>query len=329
MIKHFIFFLPLLFIFSCTGNKQENNAPKTVSKQDSLTPPHITILADLPDSLRPKTTELDTAPKPRTIAVPIRSGGSYSITSAKGEVFKLNLEPPVNKILPVLQDAKGEAIKDSLGNPFIMGSGGISNFTNFTTDNGLALDAIGCSFKDKTGNLWFGTNGGGVSRYDGKSFVTFSTDQGLANNIVLSIAEDKTGNLWFGTYGGGVSRYDGKSFVTFSTTQGLANNSVWSIVEDKTGNLWFGTYGGGVSRYDGKSFVTFSTAQGLANNSVWSIAEDKTGNLWFGTNGGGVSRYDGKSFVTFSTAQGLANNIVWSIAEDKTGNLWFGTNGVG
>ena len=79
--------------------------------------------------------------------------------------------------------------------------------------------------EDKTGNLWFGTGGGGVSRYDGKSFTTFTTAQGLANNFVCSITEDKTGNLWFGT-GGGVSRYDGKSFTTFTTAQGLANNGV-------------------------------------------------------------------------------------------------------
>ena len=99
-----------------------------------------------------------------------------------------------------------------------------------------------CSItEDKTGNLWFGTYGGGVSRYDGKSFTTFTTAQGLANNIVWSITEDKTGNLWFGTDGGGVSRYDGKSFSTFTTAQGLANNFVRSITEDKTGNLWFGT----------------------------------------------------------------------------------------
>ncbi|MES2288009.1 MAG: two-component regulator propeller domain-containing protein, partial [Bacteroidota bacterium] len=199
--------------------------------------------------------------------------------------------------------------------------------------------------EDKHGNLWFGTIGGGVSRYDpsaklgtgSESFMNFTTTQGLTNNSVFSITEDKNGNLWFGTEGGGVSRYDGESFVNFSTTQGLANNIVFSITEDKNGNLWFGTAGGGVSRYDGKSFMNFTTAQGLANNSVFSITEDKNGILWFGTYGGGVSRYDPSaklrtgsgSFMNFTTAQGLANNIVRSITEDKNGNLWFGTVGGG
>jgi ligand-binding sensor domain-containing protein/class 3 adenylate cyclase len=217
-------------------------------------------------------------------------------------------------------EVKPNPNSDSLGAP---------TFTNYNTEQGLALSSINCGYRDKTGNLWFGTDGGGVSRYDGKSFTNFTTAQGLVSNAVYSIVEDKTGNLWFATGGGGVSRYDGKSFTNFTTAQGLANNFVYSIGADKTGNLWFGTNSGGVSLYDGKSFTNFTMIQGLANNTVRSIAEDKTGNLWFATEGGGVSRYDGKSFTNFTTIQGLASNTVWSIMEDKTGNLWFGTRGSG
>jgi ligand-binding sensor domain-containing protein len=282
--------LIVLIEFSCT-TKQEDHAIENKLKQDILVPVQVTVINNLPDSLQPKTVFLDNMPAPRVVAS--NSGG-------------------VTKMQPVLQNENGETILDAEGKPYTMGDRGKSNFTNFTTDNGLALDAVTCSLLDKFGNLWFGTYGGGVSRYDGKSFSTFTTAEGLAHNFVWSITEDNTENLWFGT-GGGVSRYDGQSFSTFTTAQGLAHNIVLSITEDNTGNLWFGTNGGGVSRYDGKSFSTFTTAQGLAHNIVRSITKDNTGNLWFGTEGGGVSRYDGKSFSTFTTAQGLAHNIVWSI----------------
>ncbi|MBL4861702.1 MAG: SpoIIE family protein phosphatase [Crocinitomicaceae bacterium] len=203
------------------------------------------------------------------------------------------------------------------------------SFITYSTEHGLANTSVRSITEDKTGNLWFGTDGGGISKYDGNSFTIFSTEQGLAYNNVRSITEDKIGNLWFGTYGGGVSKYDGKSFTTYNTDQGLAHNIVLSIAKDKTGNIWFGTSGGGVSKYDGKYFTTYSTDQGLANNFVSSITEDKTGNLWFGTSEGGVSKYDGKSFTTYNTDLGLANNRVISSIEDKTGNLWFGTDGGG
>jgi class 3 adenylate cyclase/streptogramin lyase len=307
MNKLLISLVALLILFSCTQKQDNKIQAETNKTTDTLAPIQVTVIADLHDSLQPQTIALDQMPAPKVVH------------AGKGET----------KMLPVLQNNNGEPILDPAGKPFIMGDGGKSNFTNFTTDNGLSLDAISCSVMDAAGNLWFGTAGGGVSKYDGKSFTSFTTAQGLAYNQVYSITEDKSGNLWFGTAGGGVSKYDGKSFTSFTTAQGLAYNQVYSITEDKSGNLWFGTLGGGVSKYDGKSFTSFTTAQGLANNGVFSITEDKSGNLWFGTWGGGVSKYDGKSFTSFTTAQGLANNGVFRITEDKSGNLWFGTNGGG
>ncbi len=201
----------------------------------------------------------------------------------------------------------------------------------------MADDKVFSIAQDREGNMWFGTAGGGVSKYDGKTFKTFSTADGLASNIVITIAEDKSGKIWFGTIGGGASRYDpsaaakgNKPFTTFSTKDGLAADAVVYIYPDRWGKIWLGTYGGGISRYDGESFSNFSTANGLASNMVVGIAQDNAGNLWFATEGGGASCYDGKTFSSFSTAQGLASNAVKSITKDRTGNLWFGTfsNGV-
>jgi ligand-binding sensor domain-containing protein/serine phosphatase RsbU (regulator of sigma subunit) len=260
----------------------------------------------------PKVILLSSRPKPNVVIVPNKPAGTYEYPY-RGGTKRVDLLPPVTKALE----------------QFAPEAQGIGFFVTYTTDNGLALDPVACGYKDNLGNLWFGTAGGGVSRYDGKSFTNFTTVQGLAYNLVCSIIQDKAGNIWFGTAGGGVSRYDGKVFTNFSTEQGLTNNDVYSIEEDNDGNLWFGTVGGGVSRFDGKVFTSFTIAEGLANNVVLSIKKDKSGNLWFATDGGGVSRYDGKTFTNFTKAQGLANNRVWCITEDNAGNMWFGTFGDG
>jgi len=156
------------------------------------------------------------------------------------------------------------------------------NMKYLDVDQGMTSSYIWAILEDKYGNLWFGTEGGGVSKYDGKSFIHYTEKEGLSNNSVFSILEDKEGNLWFGTWGGGVNKYDGKSFIHYTNKQGLGSLVV-SILEDKYGNLWFGTEGGGVSKYDGKSFIHYTKKEGLSNNSVYSILEDKEGNLWFGT----------------------------------------------
>jgi len=297
----------------------------------------------------PKTTYLVNCPKPQTILIPLQGEHSRTfVKQAANGTFIINLKPPLVFPLPVVSKiiSPASTIKTEVGEVLDQSDAGIGFFTNYTTDNGLTLDAVFCSLIDQFGNLWFGTAGGGVSRYDGKSFTNFTKSQGLASNAVFSIAEDKNGNIWFGTYGNGVSCYDGKSFTNYSKAQGLADNYVYCIFKDTKGNIWFGTDGGGVSCYDGKTFVNYSTAQGLADKNVRSIAEDKNGSLWFGTHNGGVSRYDGnivnntsannksnqspsKLFVNYSVAQGLTYKSIFSIVEDDNGNLWFGTFGGG
>ncbi|MCK7542164.1 MAG: hypothetical protein MZV63_70440 [Marinilabiliales bacterium] len=95
--------------------------------------------------------------------------------------------------------------------------------------------------EDKNGNIWFGTDGGGVSLYDGESFTHFTSVLGSGGNQVRSIFEDKSGNLWFGTNGGGVTFYDGESVKHLNSEQGLSSNVVSSITEDQHGNIWIST----------------------------------------------------------------------------------------
>lgn len=296
-LRMFLWFLFLFLATACNQNKTKHSSQ--IIKHDSIVPP-VTVIAGTPVTPDP-----DTCLPPLKIVIPAAPGSFYSVNTSDG-LKKIRLFPP--EIKP---------------------AGYLHTFYNFNAENGLALNAINCGYRDKKGNLWFGTDGGGVSRYDGTQFTNFTTSLGLSYNGVTCILEDKSGNLWFGTTGGGVNRYDGKTFRTFTTAQGLADDDVRSMVEDKSGNLWFGTYGSGVSRYNGKSFKTFNTSLGLSNNDVTIILEDRKGNLWFGTNGGGVSRFDGKTFKTFTTSEGLPNNIVRNILEDKDGNLWFGTYGGG
>ena len=196
-------------------------------------------------------------------------------------------------------------------------------FANYGIDQGLAQSSVLCGVSDKTGNLWFGTAGRGVCRYDGKSFTNYTIAQGLASNVVFAVTEDKEGNLWFGT-SAGVSEYNGYRFTTYTIAVGLAGNFVSSIRQDSKGNLWFGTHEGGASKFDGKKFTNYTVTQGLAGNYVHCIMEDRNGNLWFGTDAG-VSKYDGTHFTNIAKAQGLVDNSVNSVTQDREGNLWFGT----
>ncbi len=218
-----------------------------------------------------------------------------------------------------------KVVSGQTGKKTAAGSGfGPPLWQNFSVVDGLAHNSVGSMVEDRTGQLWFGTQGG-VSRYDGQTFTNFTTKDGLAGQWIYFILEDRAGQLWFGTTEGGVSRYDGKTFTNFTAQDGLAGQWIYFILEDHSGQLWFGT-NGGVSRYDGQTFTNFTTKDGLPDNKVQAMAEDSAGRLWFGTNGG-VSRYDGQTFINFTTEDGLPDNNVWAMAENSSGRLWFGTNG--
>ena len=194
-------------------------------------------------------------------------------------------------------------------------------------DTTLISQYIRSIFQDSKGNLWFGTIGEGVVRYDVKTLTYFSNPDGFNSNSVFAINEDKSGNLWFGT-DQGVYKYDGKTFRNYNQNDGLSHIDISrkSILVDRSGTIWVGTHGG-VFVYDpsadsngGKSFSLF---QQLPPINVAGIMEEKTGNIWFASSNKGVFRYDGKTITNIAEKEGLGENYAGGIAQDKAGNMWF------
>ncbi len=183
-------------------------------------------------------------------------------------------------------------------------------------------------FQDREGHLWFATDGGGVSRFDGHTWTTYTTQRGLASNEVEAILQDREGHLWFGTDDGGVSRFDGQTWTTYTTQHGLASNDVEVVLQDREGDLWFATDGSGVSRFDGQTWTTYTVKDGLSHNAVWAMIVDREGDLWLCT-AGGVSRFDGHTWTTYTVKDGLPHNQVWAMEQDREGHLWFATYGGG
>lgn len=105
------------------------------------------------------------------------------------------------------------------------------SLTNFTEANGFSnfntwrsnpdasdsetLDGIQTIAQATNGDLWFGTFGEGVWRYDGTNFTHFTTENGLPSDTVKTIYLDSSGQLWFGIGRGTVYSFNGKSFERF------------------------------------------------------------------------------------------------------------------
>jgi len=77
---------------------------------------------------------------------------------------------------------------------------GRGTWRTFDVTNGLAGP-----FGDH-GDLWIGTDGGGVSHFDGRVFQTLTVEDGLASNVALSVVLHEDGALWI-TSNKGVTRH--------------------------------------------------------------------------------------------------------------------------
>ena len=218
-------------------------------------------------------------------------------------------------------------------------AGFYANMQNFNTEDGLALGTLLSGYKDKKGNLWFGTSGNGVSKYDGKTFTNFNSNFGLIHNQITCITQDSKENIWFGT-SGGVSKYDGVNFENFTMEQGLPSISIVKIVEGKNGNLWIAT-SGGLSKYtppkkgenpNQKPFTNFTKKDGLVDEIISDIISDNDGNLWIsGENGIFKLTISAKNEISFNdetSSFGLGKNEIRSLNLDQNGNIWATSNGI-
>lgn len=144
--------------------------------------------------------------------------------------------------------------------------------------------------QDKSGNLWFGSNGTGIAIYypSQKRFQVLNHgNSGLPMDIIQTIYCDHSGKIWVGSLGGGLCLYNvsKKSFERFDESYSLSNDVVYKILEDEKGKLWIST-NKGISSFDSnkKVFRNFSYYSGVQqstfNIGAGLITSDKT--IFFG-----------------------------------------------
>jgi ligand-binding sensor domain-containing protein len=116
-------------------------------------------------------------------------------------------------------------------------------FTAFDTENTPQIKSnnVQSLLVDRSGTLWIGTHGGGLSRYKDGQFAHFSTSEGLSALFVKCLFEDHLGNLWVGTDGGGLNLFRDGKFTVYSTAEGLPDDHINTINEDVSGTLLVGT----------------------------------------------------------------------------------------
>ena len=218
------------------------------------------------------------------------------------------------------------------------------NRVDRTTDHVTQIDqpvfAAGVSAiaRDRSGNLWLGTRGNGLVRFDPGSgrYTTYthgaSNPRSLNHDRVTALRVDRAGSVWVAT-DFGLSRWEPATddFTTYSP-ESRSLVQYRSIAEDASGSLWLATLSKGVHRFDPRTgtFRDFeaelSAAHPPGHERVSSVHVDRAGTVWVGTFRG-LGKLDPRdaTFKSYGSRLGLPAETVFGILEEDDGRLWVST----
>ena len=161
---------------------------------------------------------------------------------------------------------------------------------------------ISALFEDRSGVLWIGTIGGGLSRLNvvEKHIECYTEAQGLCENRIITFLEARDGILWVSTHGG-INLFN-RSSATFRELRinGLPSiqfATVSAFFMAENGDIWLGTWDKGLWVIDSRDIDrAIQTGQVRARQLkhpvidgelfVFRIVEDRDRHLWISSNRG-------------------------------------------
>ena len=194
---------------------------------------------------------------------------------------------------------------------------------------------------DHAGNMWIGTLGDGLLRYNVQSgeFVQWdnrSHPQIFERNTVAKIITDNEHNVWIALGGGYICRYDATrgELVPLKVEDRFTKRPISRIstmFADIMGNIWVAGMAGDLYMLDTARMQFTRNEPTQGGSRIRTIEEREPGTLLLGTEQGLVSfNVRQRKFTTEDNgrtgeATGLRDGFIHSMICDRDGGLWVGT----
>jgi ligand-binding sensor domain-containing protein/signal transduction histidine kinase len=203
------------------------------------------------------------------------------------------------------------------------------NFKTFNDGNtpGLNSTTIEKLFEDSRGNLWIGTQDGGVIMVNEKGILTrinFGSD--AAQSRLIDICEDRTGivYLWLS---------NGRLYTYKDGTIGILFGDFWRITVENSGWTWVGIRSGELRSFrsiPGSNPLAFEIGDDSPVGKLDFLLASKLGGYWRFANGQ-IEKWNSNRLDSISIPYPWDTNSfgVNAACEDPGGNLIVGTSGGG
>ncbi|TVR93257.1 MAG: hypothetical protein EA428_02480 [Spirochaetaceae bacterium] len=279
-------------------------------------------------------------------------GGGVARLSADLDSIEA-FELPDNRVYQVLPASDGLVYVATWGGGLVVlepESGGITRYLHNQDDPfSISHDVVYSLYEDRTGIIWIGTNGNGISRLDRSRIDYRFIHPDLPEQQRLSTGRAQTlfydtpsGELYIGVQEAGLHRRDPETGAIRIYTHNpddpnsISNDNVSMLLRDHPDYLIVAT-NAGLDRFypDEERFESvwgvFADLRPLPP-IVYSILRAHDGSLWVGTYDAGLFRLlpDGE-IRTYAhdpkDQHSLSNNLIYHILQDAHGEIWVATNG--
>ena len=189
---------------------------------------------------------------------------------------------------------------------------------------------ITCLHEDREGNLWVGTEGGGLARLTPRQLVTLTRKEGLPGDVVNALMEDAAGRLWVGSQAGDVLVHENDHFARVSLSdRDVRSAPVLALCASPDGSVWIGTRGNGPFRWQQGKVTVPSLGGSSLPAIVTALFVDREAGIWVGTEAEGVLCRRDRESTRYTISNGLSRNEAICIAQTQDGAVWLGTRGAG
>ena len=200
-----------------------------------------------------------------------------------------------------------------------------NNLNYYERQDGLSDNFVTALLEDRQGNLWIGTDSGGLNCWQPRRFPTIGKVR-LANERVWTLAPARDDGIWIGTEEG-VSLWRGGRMTPQPIWLRMVDERIRALHEAADGLLWICT-GNAVEVWDGFQSTPHRWLNQVSGDKYRTVTSDRNGVVRVGGESGLMRWQDGQ-WRQFTTADGLPHNDVYVTCSDSAGRFWIGTYGGG